>query len=120
MRLFREQLGGSTGGQSGRSFVPLAMLAFFILAAPAGAAVTLHNASTMAAQPVDCNNLPPAVSTFPTTAQAVYLVFVVSGQKAGDVASVEYVSPSGAVYAPASGAWSPVTAQEETAARFCF
>ncbi|MBL8175026.1 MAG: BACON domain-containing protein, partial [Bryobacterales bacterium] len=101
--------------------MPLALFAFlFNFSFSAPAAVTLHSASTMAVQPVDCNNLPPAVSAFAPSATAVYLVFVVSGHKAGDVAAVEYVSPGGAVYAAASGAWAAVTAQEETAARFCF
>lgn len=98
----------------------LSLACVLLLSLPVSAAVTLHSASTMALQPRDCNNLPPAVTTFAPTATAVYLVFVVSGHKAGDVGSVEYVAPGGGIYAPASGAWAPVTATEETAARFCF
>ncbi|MFN7932416.1 MAG: BACON domain-containing carbohydrate-binding protein [Bryobacteraceae bacterium] len=101
--------------------MPRLSLAFILLLSlPLPAAVTLQSAATMAVQPADCNNLPPAVTTFAPSATAVYLVFVVSGHKAGDVGSVEYITPGGSVYAPASGAWSPVTATEETAARFCF
>ena len=80
---------------------------------------TLVRAVTLAALPTSCSNLGTAVTSFAATDARVVLVFTVSGHKAGDVASVDYVTPSGQVYAPASGPWEPVGSEEAASASFC-
>ena len=88
----------------------------------AGAAspgVTLVRAVTLAAMPASCSDLGPAVTSFAATDAVVVLVLTVSGQSTGDVGSVDYITPSGQVYAAASGPWAAITADQASSATFC-
>ncbi|QOY91028.1 choice-of-anchor C family protein [Paludibaculum fermentans] len=100
-------------------FVPRACVLTLLLAAPA-LALTLNRAATLAAKPADCASYPPTVTRFATTDPLVALAFTVTGQKAGDVAAVDYVMPNGTVYAAASGPWPALTAANAQADGYCF
>jgi uncharacterized protein (TIGR03437 family) len=88
-------------------------------AGAASSGVTLVRAVTLAAVPASCSNLGPTVTSFAATDAKAVLVITVSGHKAGDVASVDYVTPSGQVYAAASGPWDPVSADDASYANYC-
>ena len=86
--------------------------------------VNLDRALILRTVPPSCSDLlsnpPTAATSFSPSDAFVTLVFVVSGQRAGDVAAVNYITPAGQVYAPASGPWNAVTADEATASHLCF
>ncbi|MBI4893525.1 MAG: hypothetical protein HY821_23085 [Acidobacteria bacterium] len=104
--------------------VRLALVFLSLLAAaPALEAVTLVKAATLRSRPSSCSaflaDSSPSVTSYAASDTAVVLYFVVSGQQVGDVASVNYIQPNGAVYAPASGPWAPV-ASNETGGQLCY
>ncbi|HLJ48070.1 MAG TPA: LamG-like jellyroll fold domain-containing protein [Bryobacteraceae bacterium] len=84
-----------------------------ITIAQAAPGITLLNAVTLTSldsRPTGCSSFPPSVTSFATTDAMVVLAITVSGQQVGDIARVDYIMPSGDVYAPPSGPWSPVDA----------
>ena len=59
---------------------------------------------------------PPSYASFSVTDPAAYLWFYVTRANAGDVFATEYYTPSGALYAPTSGAFEPL----DTGGNWCF
>jgi len=86
---------------------------------PMPRAISVQNA--LMAQSVDLatcdpSNPPAAKSSFLSTDPQAYLWFVISGLNAGDLIVADFLTPSAAVYAPASTNWSPLTAN----GTYCF
>lgn len=99
----------STSAPSRTGTITIAGQTFTVTQASGAApSITLLNAGTYAAVPDSCSNPGPTKTAFAPTDSMVALLFRVTGQKTGDVASVDYISPSGQVYAPYSGPWDPV------------
>ena len=75
----------------------------FTIGSPsAGAQSTIYLMTRTKPTVCDSSNPPLGTTSFLTTDAQAFLFFIVNGVQVGDVASTEYYSPSGQLYAPAS------------------
>jgi uncharacterized protein (TIGR03437 family) len=102
----------------------LQVLVLASLSASMAQAVALIRAATFRDQTIACadfvGNQGTPVTVFAVTDTAVALQVAVTDVKVGDVASVDYITPSGQVYGAASGAWNPVAAPVTATDRYCY
>src|ERR1035438_50947 len=61
-----------------------------------------------------------AVTSFAVSDPYVVVAFSLNSAHTGDVAAATYITPAGQVYAPASGPWDPLTADEAASSHICF
>ncbi|MBK9166754.1 MAG: hypothetical protein IPM24_04740 [Bryobacterales bacterium] len=90
------------------------------LGAPQASAAELLHHQLWVAEPPACEDAltdrPAPVTAFLTTDPVFYLWFAIQEGKQGDIAASEYYTPGGQLYAPVSGAWSPL----ERDGNYCF
>jgi uncharacterized protein (TIGR03437 family) len=88
----------------------------FTVTQAAGSAARLVLSMMTRAKPASCDfsNPPQAVTNFLTTDTQAVLYFEISGTQVGDVASTEYYTPSGLLYAATSGDFPALTTGGDT------
>src|ERR1035441_3035868 len=101
-------------------FVPA--LLFVFVQASIGA--NLDSAVTLKTPPTNCGAFvttpPAAVTSFAVSDPYVVVAFSLNSAHTGDVAAVTYITPAGQIYAPASGPWDPLTADDAASSHICF
>jgi uncharacterized protein (TIGR03437 family) len=101
-------------------FVPALLFAFV----QGSIAANLDSAVTLKTPPTNCGAFvttpPAAVTSFAVSDPYVVVAFSLNSAHTGDVAAVTYITPAGQIYAPASGPWDPLTADDAASSHICF